>query len=88
MRQMFRNCCSLIVLCVVVLGGAIAPGAAAARQGRFKLAELYPEQKIARVLAPRDQWQPWPRCADRRAWENLPDGMRKDLIANGQEYLG
>lgn len=60
----------------------------AAGKERFKLAELYPQEKIAHALIAREQWRPWPRCGDRDAWENLPEKVRKDLIANGEPYLG
>jgi hypothetical protein len=59
-----------------------------AKEGRFKLRELYPQEKIERVLVPREQWQPWPKWSDRRSWESLPEPVRKDLIANGEPYLG
>ncbi|HQG49165.1 MAG TPA: hypothetical protein PK373_08755 [Sedimentisphaerales bacterium] len=61
--------------------------APAVGQGRFKLRELYPQEEVAKVLIPRQQWRPWPTWSDRRAWENLPESVRKDLIANGEQYL-
>lgn len=62
--------------------------APAAGQGRFKLRELYPQERIAKVLIPADQWRPWPTASDRQAWEGLPESVRKDLIANGEKRLG
>ncbi|MEN6337472.1 MAG: heparinase, partial [Phycisphaerales bacterium] len=62
--------------------------ATAAGQGRFKLRELYPQEKIAKVLIPQTQWRPWPTWNDRHAWEGLPESVRKDLIANGEQCLG
>lgn len=76
-----RTVISLVVTLVFVNG-------LVARPGRFKLAELYPQEKVAQVLIPRDQWQPWPRWSDREAWEGLSEPVRKDLIANGEAYLG
>ncbi len=73
--------CLLLVL--VILGGA-----AAGREGRFKLAELYPQEKVAKVLIPREKWHPWPKWAERQAWEGLPEEVREDLLANGEKYLG
>ena len=72
-----------MVTCLLVL-----PYVAAAREGRFKLGELYPQEKISKVLIPRQQWHPWPRWQDRQAWEGLPEEVRKDLLANGEEYVG
>ncbi|OHB68830.1 MAG: hypothetical protein A2Y77_11705 [Planctomycetes bacterium RBG_13_62_9] len=66
----------------------ISLGAAATKETRFKLRELYPQDKIEKVLIPRDQWRPWPKWSDRQRWEGLPEPVRKDLIANGEEYLG
>ncbi len=60
----------------------------AAGQGRFKLCELYPQETIEKVLIPREQWHPWPTWSNRDAWENLPKAVRKDLVANGEQYLG
>jgi hypothetical protein len=60
----------------------------AAGQSRFKLRELYPQEKVAEVLIPREQWRPWPKWSDRQAWEKLPESVRKDLIANGEKHLG
>ena len=60
----------------------------AAREGRFKLRELYPQEKVEKVLIPRAQWHPWPWCNERQPWENLPPQIRKDLIINGEQHLG
>jgi hypothetical protein len=63
-------------------------GMTTAAEKRFKLRELYPQEKVGQVLIPRAQWHPWPKCSDRSAWEGLPPEIRKDLIANGEQYLG
>ena len=36
---------------------------------------------------PRGQWHPWPTWSERARWESLPEPVRKDLIANGEQYL-
>jgi hypothetical protein len=72
----------LIVLLAVVLAGT-----AMARDGRFQLRELYPREKIEKVLIPRAEWHPWPTWSERQAWEGLPAPLRQDLIANGEQYL-
>lgn len=76
----------MFVACIFLLA-AVSVVTAAAQEGRFKLAGLYPQEKIAKVLVPRDQWRPWPTWEDRPAWEALPESVRKDLVANGAEYL-
>lgn len=76
---------------VIVFGtliAAILVNPTPAKEGRFKLRELYPQEKIEKVLVPREQWHPWPKWSDRRSWEALPEPVRKDLIANGEQYLG
>ncbi|MBM4028954.1 MAG: hypothetical protein FJ280_26690, partial [Planctomycetes bacterium] len=61
---------------------------AVGKEGRFKLRELYPQEKVAKVLLAREQWRPWPKGSEREPWEALPAPMRKDLIANGEQHLG
>ena len=84
-KQM-RNGVSILVM--VLLVAVLLVGTTSAGESRFKLRELYPQEKIEQVLIPRDQWHPWPGWSERSAWENLPASVRKDLIANGEEYLG
>jgi len=67
---------------------AVSVVAAAARESRFKLAELYPQAEIAKRLLGRDQWHPWPTWQDRPAWDALPQSVRQDLMDNGRQYLG
>lgn len=72
----------------VLLVAAVLVSTTAAKEGRFKLRELYPHEKIEKVLVPREQWHPWPKWSERRRWEALPEAVRKDLVANGEQYLG
>ena len=65
----------------------ILQNAPAAPDNRFKLRELYPRETVAKILIPREQWHPWPEWSERKAWESLPEPVRKDLIANGEKYL-
>jgi len=74
------------VLSLLVVSASLT--ATATGQGRFKLRELYPQEKIAKVLIPQTQWRPWPTWSDRQAWESLPESVRKDLIVNGEQCLG
>ncbi len=72
--------CGLVVIAVLL-------STTLAGESRFKLRELYPQETVAKVLVPREQWHPWPKCSDRKAWERLPEPMRKHLIANGEKYV-
>jgi len=74
----------LVLLLVAIWLGSTA----AAAESRFKLRELYPQEKIAGVLIAHDKWHPWPKWSERQAWEGVSESVRKDLIANGEEYLG
>ncbi len=65
----------------------LSAATALAGQDRFRLRDLYPQERIAQILVPREQWRPWPKAGDRTAWESLPESVRKDLIANGEQYL-
>ncbi|HSW00113.1 MAG TPA: heparinase II/III family protein [Sedimentisphaerales bacterium] len=78
-----RRATVIVLLLVSAFLAAPAVG-----QGRFKLRELYPQEKVAKVLIPPQEWRPWPTWSDRQAWENLPESVRKDLIANGEQCLG
>jgi hypothetical protein len=81
-----RNCATVSVSSVVLL--MALSGMTTAAEKRFKLGELYPQEKVGQVLISREQWHPWPKCSDRSAWEGLPALVRKDLIANGAQRLG
>jgi hypothetical protein len=71
-----------------LLVAAVLVSPTLAKEGRFRLRELYPQEKIEKVLVPRGQWHPWPKWSDRRSWESLPEPVRRDLVASGEQYLG
>jgi hypothetical protein len=75
----------MIVGCALLVVASL--NAVVAGEARFKLRELYPQEKVAKVLISRPQWHPWPRWGERKAWEGLAEPVRKDLIANGEKYL-
>ena len=75
-----------VVICLLL--AAVLSSVAAGREWRFKLGELYPQEKIAKVLVAREKWHPWPTWDERSAWEALPREVRDDLVANGEKYLG
>ncbi len=69
----------------IVLSGALAT---VEKTQRFKLGELYPQEKVQKVLVAREKWHPWPTWNERQAWEALPEPVRTDLVANGEKHLG
>ena len=77
---------SHIVICLFLIVAALS-STVAGREGRFKLGELYPQEKVAELLIPREKWHPWPRWGERQAWERLPKEVRGDLVASGEKYL-
>ncbi len=87
-KQMPKSIAKSTVPALVLLVAMALPGTGTARQGRFKLRELYPQEKVEKVLVAREQWQPWPKWGDRQRWESLPAEVRQDLIANSEQYLG
>ncbi len=88
MDQTSRYSIKLSVLVSGLLAATLLVSVTTAKEGRFKLGALCPQEKIEKVLIPRGQWQPWPKWSDRQSWQGLPEGVRKDLIANGEPYLG
>jgi hypothetical protein len=74
--------------CAITLVALVLVSTTLAKDGRFKLGELYPQAKVEKVLVPRGEWHPWPKWSDRKEWEALSEPVRKDLIANGEQYLG
>ena len=51
------------------------------------LTELYPAEKLADILIPRQQWQPFPTAGERAPWEGLPAGVRRAHIGRGEAAL-
>jgi hypothetical protein len=44
-------------------------------------------EKVAEVLVPIDEWQHFPSASDRKAWESLPEEVKKNIIEQGDEAL-
>ena len=84
-RRIWKSSSVLILLCVLT---TVLSEVAISREGRFKLGELYSQERIAQVLIPREKWHPFPTWQQRQAWEALPGEVREDLLANGEKYLG
>ena len=64
---------------------AAAPVLAVAAGNR--LSGTYTLERLAAVLLPRREWQPYPRASDRAGWEGLPADVREALIAEGEREL-
>jgi len=63
---------------------AALPGELAAEN--TSLSRTYPKEELARMLLPRDRWHPFPKAAERSAWQALPPEARKAIVAEGEAY--
>jgi hypothetical protein len=49
---------------------------------------MFESFEIAKILLPRQQFQPFPGIGQRRAWHNLPPAVSQALLQNGEAALG
>ncbi|MDA0708596.1 MAG: heparinase II/III family protein [bacterium] len=52
------------------------------------LSQKYSESRVQTMLIAQDQWQPFPKSANRPGWEGLPDAVKRAQVARGEERLG
>ena len=64
--------------------GLLAAMAATAQ--REKLSEAVRLEKLEGILLPREDWQPFPRAAEREPWEALPAELRARLVEAGERH--
>ncbi len=58
------------------------------RPRRALLAGAWDERRLAEVLLPAEQWKPFPRHADRAAWQTLPASEKQAKIKAAERTLG
>ena len=68
--------------------GLTAALPASAQTNAISLADDHPPATLASTLLPRESWTPYPRHADRPAWEKLTRHSRDLLLRQGEEALG
>ena len=51
------------------------------------LSESYVHDHLGDLLIEREDWHPFPRAAERRAWEALPEGVRRAHLTRGERLL-
>lgn len=51
------------------------------------LAGSFPPDVLRRSLVPAANWNPFPRFADRKAWQELPDDTRQSIMAGAASIL-
>jgi hypothetical protein len=54
---------------------------------RRLLESRYPLETVARLLLPRERWQPHPRPSDRAAWVSIPGDVRRLILERGESAL-
>ncbi|MFC1762584.1 heparinase II/III family protein [Planctomycetota bacterium] len=62
--------------------------AASAQAYRNLLGGTYAYETIQSCLLPGHDWVPFPKYADREAWDQLPPEVKAVQIAQGEKYLG
>ena len=65
-----------------------ASGLAMAKDTRPNLSTLYPEEKIAEIIAAPGQWEPFPRFAGRVFWQELPQAAIEKQLERAGELKG
>ena len=50
------------------------------------LADRFPQGDAASILLDASQWHPFPRAAERDAWEAIPADVREKILALGADY--
>jgi hypothetical protein len=70
-----------------VLAGA--PGVAAgSRLLAASISGSFDSEKLSKTLLSTDEWRPFPRLSDRKAWENLPADISTSLIRQAEAHAG
>ena len=65
----------------------IIPASDAQATGSFSLSRPYPVETLRSILIPREDWKPFPKYADREAWQALPEEERRYLVQLGEQAL-
>jgi hypothetical protein len=63
------------------------PGPDLGPTNAIALADTYPLSRLEKILAPRNQWRPFPTLTDRNDWLALPEAARKALVKHGEQAL-
>ena len=69
----------LIAACIIV-PSSISSGK------NISLSKLYSREELAKILIPRTEWHPFPKAAERAAWNTLPQQVRRRFINLAEEY--
>ncbi|MBI1343325.1 MAG: heparinase [Terrimonas sp.] len=47
----------------------------------------FPKEKINAIILPSDQWHPYPKAGDRKAWQDLSPDLRSRYIAQAEKNI-
>ena len=59
-----------------------------ADEDRNLLSGSYPPEKLRDIIIPAGDWSPYPRAAERSAWERLPERVRLAHVRRAEAHLG
>lgn len=65
----------------------IIPANDAQAAGQVSLSRQYPPESLKGMLMPRADWKPFPKFAEREAWQALPEEERRYLVQLGEQAL-
>jgi hypothetical protein len=77
----------LAPLLLAAVAGGPASNAATPVTNQLSLAGTFPAEKLAEMLRPREQWQPFPARTNRPAWQGLAQPVSAHLLALGEKAL-
>ncbi|MBZ5593873.1 MAG: heparinase II/III-family protein [Acidobacteriia bacterium] len=67
---------------------AMAMRPPAGTRSRQLLSSLWTPERLVRVLAPADDWKPFPPASARDGWQALPSAVRESLLSAGARHKG
>jgi hypothetical protein len=59
-----------------------------AQSQRNLLSGKISKKELGQILLSQADWHPYPKIEERKAWEKIPEKIRKLYIQNGEKYLG
>ena len=84
MRTQFHSskiAAAFFIAACITIPGSISSGK------NISLSKLYSKEELAKILIPRTRWHPFPKAAERAAWNTLPEQVRRRFINLAEEYL-
>ncbi len=82
-RMQFHS--SKIAVAFFIAAWVITPGSISSGKN-ISLSKLYSRKELAKILISRTEWHPFPKAAERAAWNTLPQQVRRRFINLAEEY--